>query len=295
MGLIVNGEPVDDALVQQEFEAVKSYESSRTHVSCCEKDAEFREKALENVISRVVLLQEAEKTTEALTDRELDDAVRALKESHGGEEKFYQAFNITAEQESEVRRDVEANLRIEKMLLQAAAPETEPDGAELEAHYRANLDRYKTPEQVRFAHIVRSPGREERAEAYAGLREVREKLLAGGDVEALWKEHSDSAKQPDAQGADLGWVGLNEVLPELEAVAFSLRVGEVSPVFSSMYGYHLVKVAERRPAVPRPLDEVRAEVREAFIQERRRSRVKAFMDGLRARAVVERPQAAASS
>ena len=47
MGLIVNGEDVDDALVQQEFEAVKSYESSRTHVSCCEKDAEFREKALE--------------------------------------------------------------------------------------------------------------------------------------------------------------------------------------------------------------------------------------------------------
>ena len=294
MGLIVNGEAIDDALVQQEFEAVKSYESSRTHVSCCEKDAEFRERALENVISRVVLLQEAEKTTEALGSGELDDAVRALKERHGGEEKFYQAFNLTPDQEPDVRRDLEANLRIEKMLLQAAAPETEPTGSEIEAHYREHLDRYKTAEQVRFFHLVRSPSREDRPAAFADLREVREKLLAGGDVEALWKEHSDSAKQPDAQGADLGWVGLGEVLPELEAVAFSLREGEVSPVFSSMYGYHLVKVAERRPAVPRPIDEVRAEVREAFIQERRQSRVKAFVDALRARAVVEKPQASPS-
>jgi parvulin-like peptidyl-prolyl isomerase len=136
---------------------------------------------------------------------------------------------------------------------------------------------------------VRSPPREERPAAYEALRAVRERLLAGADVEALWKEHSDSAKQPDAQGADLGWVSPGEVLPELETVAFSLREGEVSPVFSSMYGYHLVKVAERRPAVPRPLDEVRAQAREAFIQERRQSRVKGFMDALRARAVVEKP------
>ncbi len=289
MGLVVNGEPVEDALVDQEFQAVKSYESGRTHISCCEKDPEFREKAVENVISRVVLLQEAEKTTAALAPQEIEEAVRALKERHGGEEKFYKEFNLTAEQEPELRRDVEANVRVEKMLLRAAEPETEPTEAELEAHYRANLDRYKTAEQVRFSHIVRSPPREERAAAYAALRGVREKLLAGADVEALWKEHSDSAKEADAQGADLGWVSLGEVLPELETVAFSLREGEVSPVFSSMYGYHLVKVAERRPAVPRPLDEVRAEVREAFIQERRQSRVRAFVDALRARAVVEKP------
>jgi parvulin-like peptidyl-prolyl isomerase len=292
MGLIVNGEPVEDALVQQEFEAVKSFESSRGQVSCCEKDAEFRDKAVENVISRVVLLQEAEKTTEALTPAELEDAVRSLKERHGGEEKFYQAFNISPEQEPEVRRDVEANLRVEKMLLRAAAPETEPTDAELEAHYRANLDRYKTAEQVRFFHIVRSPPGDQRPAAFAQLREVREKLLAGGDVEALWKEHSDSAKQPEAKGADVGWVGLGEVLPELEAVAFSLREGEVSPVFSSMYGFHLVKSAERRPAVPKPLAEVRAQVREDFMQERRQSRVRAFVEALRARAVVEKPVAA---
>ena len=288
MGLIVNGEPVEEALVQQEFEAVKSYESQRGAISCCEKDAEFREKAVENVISRVVLLQEAEKTTPSLAPAELDQAVLALKERHGGEEKFYEAFGITAAQEPDVRRDVEANVRVEKMLLKATEPEAEPTAAEIEGQYRGKIDRYKTAEQVRFVHFVKSPPGEERPKAYAALREIRETLLAGGDAEALWKLHSDAAKQEGAT-ADIGWIGMGEVLPELEAVAFSLRDGETSPVFSSMYGFHLVKLTGRRPATPKPLDEVRAQVREDFLLERRQNRVKAFVDALRARAVVEKP------
>ncbi|HEX7899041.1 MAG TPA: peptidyl-prolyl cis-trans isomerase [Planctomycetota bacterium] len=284
MGLIINGETVDDALVEQEFSAVKSYEASRRQLSCCEKDAEFRERAVENVISRVLLLQEAEKTTAAPAAGEVDDALRALKERHGGEAKFYDAFNLKPEQEPEIRRDVEVNLRIEKMLA-AAAPETDPTSAELEGWHRAHIERYLTVEQVRASHIIK--GGEDRAKAYKELRDVREKLLAGGDVEALWKEHSDTAKSGEAPSADLGWLSPGEILPEIETVAFSLREGEVSPVFASMYGYHILKAVERRPAVPRPLEEVRDRVRDDFVQDRRTSRVKAFLDALRARATIQ--------
>lgn len=291
MGLIVNGEAVDDGLVQQEFEAVKGYEASRRPVSCCEKDAEFRAKAVENVITRVLLLQEAERTTTAPPAGEVDEALRALKERHGGEAKFYAAFGITPEQLPDLRRDVETNLRVEKVLAAAAAPETEPTPAELEGWYRAHRERYLTTEQVRFSHFVRSPAGEERAAAFKELRAVREKLLLGEDVEALWKAHSDNAKSGEAATSDMGWTAPGEILPEIETVAFSLREGEVGPIFASMYGYHLVKVTERRPPVPKPLDEVRDKVREDFVLDRRTSRVQAFVDGLRARASIQRPEA----
>jgi parvulin-like peptidyl-prolyl isomerase len=288
MGLTVNGELVEDALIQQEFEAIKGYESSRLNLSCCEKDGEFREKAVENVVSRVALLQEVERSTSAPSAAEIDMAVKRLKESHGGEEKFYAAFGLTPEQEPEVRQNVEVNLRVERLLEAAAGPETEPTPEEIEAHYRARIDRYRTAEQVRVSHIVRSPGPGGRAAAYEELRKVRDRLLEGADVEALWREHSDTAKGNESPGADMGWFALGEVMPELEAVAFSLREGEVSPVFGSMVGLHLVKLTERRPALPKPLDEIRTRVKEDFVQERRQSRMKSFMEDLRARAVVER-------
>jgi parvulin-like peptidyl-prolyl isomerase len=287
MGLIINGEPIEDALVDQEFSAIKTYESSRRQLSCCEKDVEFRERAVENVISRVLLLQEAERTTTPPAVIEIDDSLHALKERHGGEAKFYEAFNLKPEQEPEIRRDVETNLRIEKMLA-AAAPETDPTSAELEAWHRAHIERYLTIEQVRASHIIK--GGEDRPKAFKELRQVREKLLAGGDVEALWKEHSDTAKSGEAPSADLGWLSPGEILPEIETVAFSLREGEVSPVFASMYGYHILKAMGRRPAVPRPLEEVRDRVREDFVQDRRASRVKAFLDTLRARATIQRTE-----
>lgn len=288
MSLIINGEPIDDDLVQREFQAVKSDEASRRHVSCCENDAEFREKAVENVIQRVLLLQEAERTTGAPAVEEIDAALRDLKERHGGEAKFYAAFNLTPEQEPEIRRDVETNLRVEKMLAAAVAPEEEPSAAELEAHYRATTERWLSVEKVRFCHFVKQPGPDARPAAFKELRQVREALLAGGDVEALWKAHSDTARDGQSTSSDAGWIAPGEILPEIETVAFSLREGEVGPVFASMYGYHLVKVTERRPARPLPLDEIRERVREDFVGERRRSRVKAYLDALRARATIQR-------
>jgi parvulin-like peptidyl-prolyl isomerase len=288
MSLIINGEPVDDELVQREFQAVKSDEASRRHVSCCENDAEFREKAVENVIQRVLLLQEAERTTAAPAVEEIDAALRDLKERHGGEAKFYAAFNLTAEQEPEIRRDVETNLRVEKMLAAAVGPEEEPGPAELEAHYQATLPRWLTAERVRFSHFVKQPTPETRAAAFKELREVREKLLAGGDIDALWRAHSDTAKSGESSSADAGWIAPGDILPEIETVAFSLREGELSPVFASMYGYHLVRVSEREAARPRPLEEIRERVREDFLGERRRSRVKAYLDALRARAQIKR-------
>jgi len=288
VSLIINGETIDEDLVRREFEAVKNDEASRRHVSCCEKDDEFRAKAVENVIQRVLLLQEAERTTAAPAAEEVDGALRALKERHGGEEKFYAAFNLTREQEPEIRRDVETNLRVEKMLATALGAEDEPTSAELEGHYRAHLERYLTVERVRFSHFVKQPPPEERGKAFKELREVREKLLGGGEIEALWKAHSDTARSGESSSADAGWIAPGEILPEIEAVAFSLREGEVSPVFASMYGYHLIRVTERRPARPHPLEEIRERVREDFLNERRRSRVQAFLDALRARATIQR-------
>lgn len=284
MALVVNGERIDDAVLDGEFSGIKAYFESLGNVSCCERNDEFRGYARENVVARVLLAQEAARSHPPVPDDEVDAAIAKLKEEHGGEERFYAAVGAGPEQMAIVRRDVEVNLRVRAALEQLTASDPAPTDAELRAYYEQHLDAYKTPEEVRASHILKAPTRgEQREAAYQSLRDVRGQLLAGADFDVLASEHSDKAQDH----IDLGFFKRGELAEEFELVAFSMEVGELSPVFVSPFGFHLVKLTERKPAVPRPLEKIREAVREHLLQDRQQERTRQLVQELQARAVIE--------
>jgi parvulin-like peptidyl-prolyl isomerase len=287
MALVVNGERIDDAVLDGEFSGIKAYFESLGNVSCCERNDEFRGYARENVVARVLLAQEALRSHAPMADAQVDEAIAKLVEEHGGEQRFYAALGAGPEQMALVRRDVEVNLRVRAMLEQLVAADPAPTDAELRAYYEQHLDAYKTAEEVRASHILKAPARgEQREAAYQTLRDVRRQLLAGGaaaDFDALAREHSDKA----TDHIDLGFFKRGELAEEFELVAFSMEVGELSPVFVSPFGFHLVKLTERKPATPKPFEEVRDAVREHLLQDRQQDRTRQLVAELQAKAVIE--------
>ena len=284
MALVINGERIDDAVLDGEFSGIKAYFESLGNVSCCERNDEFRGYARENVIARVLLAQEARRSQPPVPDAEVDVAIAKLQEEHGGAERFYAAIGASPDQLAAVRRDVELNLRVRNMLEQSDPSAAAPEPAELLAYYEQHIDAYKTAEEVRASHILKAPTRgEQRAVVYEELREVRRQLLAGADFDTLAKQHSDKAQDH----IDLGFFKRGELAEEFELVAFSMDVGELSPVFVSPFGFHLVKLTERKPSVPKPFDEVRDQVLEHFRQDRQQERTRQLVQSLQARAVIE--------
>ena len=288
MALVVNGERIDDAVLDGEFSGIKAYFESLGNVSCCERNDEFRGYARENVVARVLLAQEALRSHPPVADDRVDEAIAKLVEEHGGEQRFAAAFGAGPEQTAVIRRDVETNLRVRTMLERLVASDPAPTDAELRAYYEQHLDAYKTAEEVRASHILKAPSRgEQREAAYQTLRDVRRQLLAGGggdaDFDALARGHSDKA----ADHIDLGFFKRGELAEEFELVAFSMEVGEVSPVFVSPFGFHLVRLTERKPATPRPFEEVRDAVRDHLLQDRQQERTRQLVQELQARAVIE--------
>jgi len=136
-----------------------------------------------------------------------------------------------------------------------------------------------TEEQVHARHIlikVDAEAEDQEAaqqEARARAEEVFERLQAGEDFAELAQELSDDPGSKE-EGGDLGWFGRGRMLPEFEAVAFSLPVGEISEPFTTTYGYHILQVLERDPE--RELDEFtlaqrRNQAFDDWLQERRRT------------------------
>ncbi len=114
--------------------------------------------------------------------------------------------------------------------------------------------------QVRLAHIlVRN-----RPEA----KRAREEILNGTPFETV--AGSSSIDQTASIGGDLGYMRRGEMIHELEEVAFSLKVGEVSDVIASGYGYHILKVLDRHPGAGQPSFESKRSAVLSFLTSRRR-------------------------
>jgi peptidyl-prolyl cis-trans isomerase D len=131
--------------------------------------------------------------------------------------------------------------------------------AEVEAYYDANRAQYSTPEQIRASHILLNLDEGDadavRERATAILAEAR----GGADFAALAREHSqDEGSAP--QGGDLDYFGRGQMVPEFEQAAFALQVGDISDVVESPFGFHIIKLTDRRPEMTQPLAEVRDEI-----------------------------------
>lgn len=283
MALKINGQIVDDSTLYAEFSNVKSYFERMGNVSCCERDDEFRGYAKENVIARVLLAQHAERTVAEPSAGDVNTAFDQLKQEHGGEAAFYAAIGATVDQTDLVRRDLGLNLRIDR-LIQQLDGEQEPSDKDLHRFYEENISAFMNAEEVRASHISKAPPRNEDREAtYELFRDIRRQLLAGADFDELARKHSDRGSDL----IDLGFFKKGDLPQEFELVAFSMNVGEISPVFGSGVGYHLIKLTGHKPATPKPFDQVRDEVRQLFLTHRRQQKVRELVDSLKAQATIE--------
>lgn len=284
MALIINGEHIDDEIIEAEFRHIKGHFERTLQVACCERDPEFRGMAKDNLISRALLNQESRRRFPTVPEEEITTRLQKLIDEAGGETQFYMNIGMPSRDEALIRENVAGGVRLDKTLQAIYAPEPEPTEAELKACYEANLKHYMTEEEINAAHITKGlQGAKSRQEIYQTMRELRSELLAGADFAKIAEEH----RADEQQQIDLGWFKRGEFMEEFETIAFSMGEREISPVFTTQLGFHICTVTGRKPSVARPFEEVKDAVKERFIEEYRDKKFNAFLEELKATAKIE--------
>ncbi|HEY8155942.1 MAG TPA: peptidylprolyl isomerase [Myxococcota bacterium] len=186
-----------------------------------------------------------------------------------------QARVSDAEASEAVRRQLET-VQLATVSLDATSP---PEGLEIseeqvqglltareadaKAIYEERLETYDVPEQVRARHILlrveagASP--EAVAERQKQAEAIHARLVAGEDFAKLAGELSEDPGSKES-GGDLGFFKRGQMVKPFEDAAFATAAGELAPVFRSDFGFHLMRVEERKPAQLRTFDEVKGEL-----------------------------------
>ena len=161
------------------------------------------------------------------------------------------------------------------------------DEAALKSYYELHKSEW---EQIHTRHILiraqgspinLAPGQNDLtdAEALAKALEIRRKIVQGADFADLARvESSDTATSP--KGGDLGFLRRGQTMPSFEEAAFALPTGEISQPVKTAYGYHLIRVEERKPT--RSFEELRPELEKNLANEAARK----FVEDLKAKTTI---------
>jgi len=152
--------------------------------------------------------------------------------------------------------------------IEALRGKSQPSSREIERAYNDGLEMYSTPEQVRASHILlKTDGKDEavvKAKAEQVLKEVQAPNADFAALATKYSEDEASAKQ----AGDLDYFARGRMAPEFEQAAFSLEPGKVSDLVKTQYGFHIIKVTDKKAAATRTLDEVRPQIQEQLAWEK---------------------------
>lgn len=150
-------------------------------------------------------------------------------------------------------------------------------GQQIERAYNDNIQQYSTPEQVRASHILLKTEGKDDAAVKKEAEDLLAKIKAGADFAELAKQKSEdeaSAKK----GGDLDYFPRGQMVPEFDKVAFSLEPGQVSDLVKTQYGYHIIKVVDKKPAATKTLAEVRPQIEDQLKWEQAQAQAQKIAD-----------------
>lgn len=213
---------------------------------------------LNRLIDRCLLFHEAQEQGVLIDEDEFDTALLERLSDLDSEGRDYPG---SVEEAALLEKTIRRQLLIRKHIRQMCLDSRKIDDNELLSFYQDQKDVFLSPELVRASHILI---RRSTPDAHQKALDIRASIHNSKDFDVAIRDNSQCPSNQKC--GDLGYFPRGRMIKEIENVAFKVPVGEISDVFSSPYGYHILLVTDKTEPAPVPFDEIKESLRTRLVQ-----------------------------
>ncbi|AZR72620.1 hypothetical protein BBF96_03990 [Anoxybacter fermentans] len=214
----------------------------------------LKRQILEQLIRNEILLQTAFEYGIEITDEEVQAEIDKIKASYPDDETFKKVLEQVKYTLEDLRNDIIIQKSYEKLAERLGQDLTVTE-EEMMEYYEKNIRRFTEEEQVRASHIL--------VETKEEALEILDKINNGEDFADLARKYSNCPSSD--RGGDLGFFGRGRMVYEFEKAAFSTEVGEITGPVETEFGWHIIKVTDKKEAIVHPYEEVKEEIYETLL------------------------------
>ncbi|MEI6574979.1 MAG: peptidylprolyl isomerase [Bacteroidota bacterium] len=243
---IVAGHAVLESDIENQYEQMRLQGGGDSH-------SDTRCQILESILFQKLMLNQAELDSVNVTDEEVEDELnRRLRYyigQFGSQEKFEEFYKKPVTEFKEEFREIVREQKLIEQIQRGIVKDVKITPSEVKAFFnKLPLDSIPLVNaEVEIGQIVKNPpiSTEEKQRVKVKLTGLRDRIMKGEDFSTLAVLYSEDPGSA-AKGGELGFTSRGELYPEFEAVAFTLKKGEVSEILETKAGFHIIQMIQRK-------------------------------------------------
>jgi len=191
-----------------------------------------------------------------------------------------EAKNIGLEKDNDVLEQIKKmteQILVQVLIEREILDKIKINDEEVLEYYEQNKESFTEKEQVYLYNIL--------LETEEEAQNVLEQLKAGGDFSEIAKEKSTGPSA--AQGGDLGYLTKGTIIPEIEEVVFALEVEELSEIINTDFGFHILKITEKKPETVKSFEEVKEDIIQTLLPNKQKEAFDNLLEELKSKSEIE--------
>jgi peptidyl-prolyl cis-trans isomerase C len=254
-----------------------------------EQKKNVEQAVLNQLISAELLYQEGQKREIPGIEERITTQISQSKSRFPTPADYDKALSENGLTESNIKEFARKEIYINNLIEQEIAGKVTVTDEEIRKFYDDNREKFVQDEMVNARHILIGTDDKATAEqkqaARAKVDAIVQQLKSGADFATAAKDNSTCPSA--AQGGDLGYFSKGQMVPEFEKVAFALKPGEVSEVVETKFGYHIIKVVDKKPAGTISFTEAKDKISSHLKMQKIQKDIGEYIERLRQTAKVE--------
>jgi peptidyl-prolyl cis-trans isomerase SurA len=290
---VVNDEVITLAELNAAFEPYrKNIEETYKGDNKEETIKQTKEVFLKRFIDNLLIEQEAKKAGVGtiIKDEEVMEVLKdLLAKQKSSMEDFLKKISREGKSLESVKKEIKDQMMRMRLLRREVQSKIIVSDEEIGDYYNKNRQDYEGKEAVRIKKILLSlpakANKATRAKVKDEANKLRKRIVNGEPFDLVAAKYSQSSEA--SRGGDIGFIERGVIIPELESVAFSLPVGKLSEVIETDIGFHIIMVVDKRGAGLKPINVVRAEIKEKIENEKLEKKFDEWIASVRAKSHID--------
>jgi len=302
VAVTVNGVDITEAevqkIIQPQLERIAQQNKQLPPNFAQAFEKQIRQQILEQLIVRQLLEEKVKEANIVITEEDVLNQIKQLLATQGSPMSLEEFKKTTAESGrsfDEIKQQVEKGMAYQRIVDAQWTGKINITEEQAKKYYDENPTQFEVKEQVRASHILIKPKtdeagadpNQEKAKAKAKAEDLLKQIKEGADFAALAKANSDCTSA--AKGGDLNFFGKGQMVPPFEKAAFALETGKVSDIVETRFGYHIIKVTDRKEAGTTSFEQAKAGLIQQLAQKKQAELTKDYIDSLKAAANIVYP------
>ena len=258
----VNGENISGDVIFRELKKAAQQYKKRGMPLNADQEKSAAKKLIDDEIGRTLLVLKAKELGIRTTKEMMENRIKEVKAKFRSDAIFEHKLADQGLTLDQYKAELETDLYMDQIIKKEIEPKIQIHEKEALDYYEKNKKKFTKPGRVRASIILLkfdpSKGKAGEQKILKKFESILDQLRNGSDFAAIAKKYSQDSLA--SKGGDLGYFTKKQMLPAFSNKAFKMKTGEVSDIFRTGHGFHVLKVTDKKPKETSSFSEEKAKI-----------------------------------